>query len=190
MGNRKRRCQRLHCLHPKWKGMTLLCLPALSFPPHWLFFSLLLPFLFTHLLIKFSYRSHPLFIVTSDFSFIISHSVSCFLFILASLGVHIAVNQACSSTHWLPATLSPMSRFNSHIWVPTHSHTHTQGRNETLQHLKIVQSPHILNQTQTNQMVYAHEIWFCTTVLSKEIFSWNLLDVKKLNSAFQSPILL
>lgn len=29
-------------------------------------------------------------------------------------------------------------------------------------------------------MVYAHEISFCTTVLSEEIFTLNLLDIKQL----------
>lgn len=38
-------------------------------------------------------------------------------------------------------------------------------------------------------MVYAHEIKFCTTVLSEEILSPNLLDIKQLSSAFQSLIL-
>ena len=103
-------------------------------------------------------------------------------------GAQIDVNQTCFTMQQLPAGPSPMRRFSSSCPV---THKSRGGKwNAARQDLKIVNSLQILSQTQTNPMVYAHEIRFCTTVLSEEIFSPILLDIKQRSSALQSLILL
>ena len=169
--------------------MTLVHLPALSF-------------LHTDSLILSSNsvlcsRSHPLF-----FFFILRlsvphfHSFSCFIFILSSLtDVHMALNQTCISTQQLSVGPSPMYRFSSsrlvvHESTHKHANLHLCEGEKKQYNVEIVKSLWILNQTWTNQTVYACEIRFSKGILSEEFFSTNLLDIKQLNSVFQSPVVL
>lgn len=132
MGNRKWGCQRLHHIHPKCKGVTLVCLLTFSFPLYPLFFVLLhyvLSFLFSHLFIIL----HQL---QTKSSF---HFISLFSPSFPSLHPLQEVFRLLYIRH-VPADSSFLHRPSPIRWsrllcpvTHTSGHIHTQRRNEILQ---------------------------------------------------------
>ena len=83
------------------------------------------------------------------------------------------------------STRHAQSRINLHAHARTHTHT---GKRKS-EKKKLIHFGYWVRHRQI-RCVYAHEIRFCTRVLSEEISSPNLLAIKQLGSAFQSLLLL